>query len=104
VNNTALWSAQVALAGIMAAFGVPKLSKPKPIVWLGVLELAAAVGVIVPWATGIAPWLTPLAAAGIVLLMLGAAAVNVRTGNWKLLPTTLLTLALAAFVALGRRT
>ena len=37
--------------------------------FIGISELLGAVGVILPWATGVAPWLTPLAALGFVIIM-----------------------------------
>jgi hypothetical protein len=45
---------------------------------IGALELTAAVGLIAPGITGVAPVLVPLAAVGLGLLMIGAAVVHVR--------------------------
>ena len=41
---------------------------------IGAAELLGAVGLILPLATGIAPILTPLAAVGLTVLMIGAVA------------------------------
>jgi uncharacterized membrane protein YphA (DoxX/SURF4 family) len=47
---------------------------PMPVVrFTAICELFAVVGLIVPWLTGIAPVLTPLAALGLVIVMWGAA-------------------------------
>jgi len=48
---------------------------------IGLLEVLAAVGLILPQWTGILPWLTPLAAAGLVLIMMGAMLVHMRRGE-----------------------
>jgi hypothetical protein len=45
---------------------------------LGVLEVLGAVGLVEPWATGLAPVLTPVAAACFAVLMAGAVALRVR--------------------------
>ena len=47
---------------------------PLPVVrFTAVMELLAAVGLIVPWLTGIAEVLTPMAAIGLCIVMVGAA-------------------------------
>jgi uncharacterized membrane protein YphA (DoxX/SURF4 family) len=71
---------------------------------IGALEMVAAVGLILPAATGIAPILTPLAATGLVLLMAGAALTHLRIGgdDRKIIPVNLVLLVLAAVVAWGR--
>ncbi len=67
---------------------------------IGILELLAAIGLILPQLTGILPWLTPLAAVGLVLTMIGAMIVNVR--NRITIIKNIVLLLLAAFVAYGR--
>ena len=69
---------------------------------IGVLELMAAVGLIVPAAVGIAPVLVPLAAAGGVLLFTGAVIMRLRRGEKATIIGDLVYLAMAAFVAWGR--
>ena len=69
---------------------------------IGVLEVLGAIGLILPVVTGILPWLTPLAAAGLVVLMLGAAWINVGLRLYTAFGANLVLLALAAFVAFGR--
>ena len=49
---------------------------------IGVVEVLGAIGVVLPQLTGILPVLTPVAAAGLVLTMLGAAATHVRRGEY----------------------
>ena len=39
---------------------------------IGILEILEAFGAILPWATGILPWLSPLAVLGLALTMVGA--------------------------------
>jgi hypothetical protein len=69
----------------------------------GVLEITGAAGLVLPHATGIAPWLTPLAAALLVLLMVFAAVFHLRrAGEGMSVATNLILCALAAFVAYGR--
>jgi uncharacterized membrane protein YphA (DoxX/SURF4 family) len=84
-----LWAVQVLLAAGFVVSGATKLSQPKEklvknMAWvedfsqatvriIGVLELLGAIGIVLPALTGIVPWLTPLAALGLVLTMIGAA-------------------------------
>jgi uncharacterized membrane protein YphA (DoxX/SURF4 family) len=111
----ALWTVQVLLA---AAFGISGFGKatvplaelgarmtwvndvPGPLVrFIGTVELLGALGLVLPAATRILPWLTPLAAAGLATDMLLASAFHVSRGEP---PVTLVLLALSAFVAWGR--
>jgi hypothetical protein len=57
--------------------------------FIGICEVLGAVGLIAPWATHIRPGLTPLAAVGLVVIMIGATTI---TGLW-------MSLAQAAFPA-----
>jgi len=70
--------------------------------FIGVCELLGAIGVIVPWLTGIRPGLTPLAAGGLVVIMIGATAVNLTTTVPALAIFTAILGLLAVFVAYGR--
>ena len=49
--------------------------------FIGVAEIAAAVGLIVPPAIHVLPWLAPLAAAGLAIIMAGAAVRHARKGE-----------------------
>lgn len=69
---------------------------------IGTLEVLGAVGLVLPAAVGIAPVLTPLAAAGLAVLMAGAVATRLRRREPKPMLADLAYLALAAFVAWGR--
>ena len=69
---------------------------------IGALEVLGAVGLILPAATGIAPVLVPLAALGLVLIMVGAVITRLRRHEPKPMVADLAYLALAGFVAWGR--
>lgn len=69
---------------------------------IGAAEVLGAIGLVVPWATGIAPVLTPIAATGLALLMVGAVAVHARRKESNVIPVNILLLLLATFVAVGR--
>lgn len=67
---------------------------------IGLIEGVAAIGLVLPWATGIAPILTPLAAVGLVITMVVAALVHRRRG--ESIAFNLVLAALALIVAIGR--
>ena len=68
-----------------------------------VAESLAGIGLILPHLTGILlPWLTPLAAVGVVLLMIGAVVIHIPRQEYPNLVFNLVLLALAAFVAYER--
>ncbi|MDJ0755078.1 MAG: DoxX family protein [Ardenticatenaceae bacterium] len=70
---------------------------------IGVLEVLAGIGLILPQLTGILPILTPLAAVGLVLTMIGAALLHIQRGDGaQSIMTNIIILLLAAFVAYGR--
>ena len=69
---------------------------------IGVLELLAAAGLILPAALDIAPVLVPLAALGLVLLMAGATITRIRRHETKAMVADLVYITLAGFVAWGR--
>ncbi len=118
--NIALWIVQGLLALLFLMAGLMKVSKSKDEIkkrggkqmsWvddvsastfklIGIVEVLAAIGLILPQLTGILPWLTPLAAVGLVLTMIGAMIVNVR--NRITITKNIVLLLLAAFVAYGR--
>ena len=116
--NVVLSAIQIVLAVVLAVAGATKLSRPRlalagrmpwvddmsdvQVKGIGLLEVAAAVGLVAPPLLHIATFLTPLAAVGVVLLMLGAGATNLRIGEPRILPVNALLLVLAAFVAVAR--
>lgn len=69
---------------------------------IGVFEVLAAIGLILPAVLDIAPVLVPMAATGLVIVMTGAAITRLRRGEYKYMAADLVYLALAAFVAVGR--
>jgi hypothetical protein len=75
---------------------------PRTIKVIGTLEVLAAVGLILPAALGIAPVLVPLAAVGLVLLMVGAIITHLRRNEIQAIVVNLVLLAMAAIVAWGR--
>ncbi|WFE95356.1 DoxX family protein [Micromonospora sp. WMMD987] len=117
--NLALWIIAGLLAVIFLASGVMKLLQSKEklvasgyavlddfspgvIKAIGVLEILAAVGLILPAVLDIAPVLVPLAAVGLVLLMAGAAIACLRRKDAKTAVVNVVLLVLAAVVAWGR--
>jgi hypothetical protein len=69
---------------------------------IGVLEVLAALGLVLPAVLDIAPVLVPLAASGLVALMAGAVITRIRRGETGPMMADLTYLVLAAFVAWGR--
>ena len=114
--NIALWIAQGLLAAVFLFAGGMKLVMPidemmkqMPIPlpgWFvqftGIVEVLGAIGVILPWLLGIRPGLTPLAAAGLVIVMIGATAYTLAAGQVAPALISLMVGILAAFVAYGR--
>jgi hypothetical protein len=70
--------------------------------FIGVAEVLGAIGLILPGLLRIRPGLTPLAAAGLVVIMIGATAVTLVGGDVALALVPLVVGLLAAFVAYGR--
>jgi hypothetical protein len=106
-----LLAAAFAMAGVMKttmpiADLVEKLGSgalsPGLVRFIGVSELAAALGLILPAVTRIKPVLTPLAGVGLVIVMLLASGFHLVRGELQSLPITLTLGALAGFVAWGR--
>jgi hypothetical protein len=117
--NLALWIVAGLLAAVFLFSGSAKLFVPKEKLatvplggWtgdasvgfvkaLGVLELLAAAGLILPAALDIAPVFVPLAAVGVVVLMVGAMVTHFRRHEAAGVALNLIYLAMAAFVAWG---
>jgi uncharacterized membrane protein YphA (DoxX/SURF4 family) len=116
--NIVLWIVQAVLAVLFAIAGVTKATQPtdkliERLPWvadfspatvrfIGVVELAAALGLILPAATGVAPVLTPLAATGLVITMILAALTHARRKEPSAIAFNAVLLLLAAVVAWGR--
>jgi hypothetical protein len=69
---------------------------------IGALEVLAAVGLILPAVLDIVPVLVPVAATGVVLLMIGAAITHLRRHETKVIVANLAYVVLAGFVVWGR--
>jgi len=114
--NIALWIIQVLLAALFVFAGATKLimsieemTQQMPIAlpgwflrFIGVAELLGGLGLVFPWLTGIQPKLTPLAAAGLVIIMIGATVLTLMTGEIAMALFPLVVGILCAFVAYGR--
>ena len=118
--NIALWItagllALVALVGGITKVFVPleKLSRHEGAAWtrgvdpafvksLGVLEILAAVGLVLPAVVDVAPVMVPVTAGCWVALMVGAMVTHGRLGQLKLVLVNVVYLALAVFIAVGR--
>lgn len=70
--------------------------------FIAICEFLGGFGVILPAVTGILPWLTPLAAAGLAVVMLLAAGFHLIRREYPNIAFNLVLFALAAFVAVGR--
>jgi len=116
--NGTLWTLQGLLALVFLVTGAIKIVLPKerlvaqmgwvenvsqPVVRLiGVVEILGAMGLILPSLTGIMPWLTPLAAAGLAMTMVGASLTHYRRNEVSRIGLTAVLLVMALFVAVGR--
>jgi uncharacterized membrane protein len=69
---------------------------------IGIAEILGALGLILPVATGIYPWLTPYAAVGLALLMFMAATFHAQRREWSDVMLCVILLLFLAFVAYSR--
>lgn len=118
--NIALWITSGLLAAVALTGGATKTFMPKQklvtahgaewtenvapgyIKTLGILELLAAPGLILPAAFDVAPVMVQVTAACWIVLMIGAATTHLRLGQNKLVLVNMVYLAVAAFIAIGR--
>ena len=113
--NIVLWVLQVLLAVAFFAHGLLFLSPPAAIaallnaslprwfqLFLGIAEVAAAVGLTLPGLTRIMPWLVTWAAVGIMIVTVSATTFHLMRGELSSAATTLLLLAMATYVAYMR--
>jgi hypothetical protein len=70
--------------------------------FIGVVEVLGALGLILPGLLRIRPGLTPLAAVGLVIIMIGATGITLAVGAMAPALIPLAVGLLAAFVAYGR--
>ena len=114
--NAGLWVLQVLLAAAFLAHGWLFLSPPASIVdamnaslprwfqlFLGVAEIAAAIGLTVPALVRRATWLVWWAAAGIMIVMISATIFHIARNEISSAAITLVLLLMASFVAYMRR-
>src|SRR5207253_9736238 len=115
VLNLVLWSVQAFLALFFLAAGAPKLigrgierwtgfsDLPRPqVVLIGFAEVLGAASLVLPMGTGILPWLAPLAAVGLAIIVLMATGFHLRADERLNALETGLWASLAALVAIGR--
>lgn len=117
--NVVLWVLAGLLAAMFAMTGVMKLLRSKEqlvasglgwaedfslgtIRFIGAAELLAAIGLILPPLVGVGEIFTPLAATGLVLMMIGAALAHRRRHETQMILVNLALLVIAAFVAVMR--
>lgn len=114
-----LWIVQVLLALLFLFAGGTKLVLPIEVLtsmgspnqialpgwfvrFIGVVEVLGALGLVLPGLLRIKPWLTPLAAAGLAVVMIGATAITFAADGVGAAVVPLVVGLLAAFVAYGR--
>jgi hypothetical protein len=114
IMTYALWIVQGLLAllflgagGIKLVLPLEKLTGPIPLPglfvrFIGVAEVLGAIGLILPGLLRIRPGLTPLAAAGLVIIMIGATVITLAGGDVAAALLSLVVGLLSAFVAYGR--
>lgn len=92
--NILLWILQILLAALFLFAGLMKLitpyeemmKNPGPrfphwfFLFIGVCEILGGLGLVIPWATKIKPNLTPLAALGLLIIMIGAVGTGMMVG------------------------
>ena len=118
--NIGLWVAQAILGAMFLMAGATKLMSGSAelvamgmgwaenapfllIKFIGLAEVAGALGLILPAATRIMPDLTKLAAAGLAVIMVLAAGLHITRGEFEVVPVNVILFALSAFVIWGRR-
>lgn len=117
--NIVLWIIQVLLALLFLFAGGMKLVIPPDVLksmgspnqillpglllrFIGVVEVLGALGLILPGLLRIRPGLTPLAAAGLVIIMIGATVLTFAGDGFAMAVPPLVVGLLAVFVAYGR--
>jgi uncharacterized membrane protein YphA (DoxX/SURF4 family) len=115
--NIALWIIQILLAFVFLSHGYLMLFPPATLQpgmayilaipmgfrrFIAVAESLGGIGLILPGLTRILPWLTPLAALGLVIVMIGAVVFHIPHKEYPNIVFNLVLLAMAAFTAYGR--
>ncbi len=114
--NILLWIVQI-LLGLLFLFSgamkfvmpVAEMNRQSAVVlpglflhFIGVCELLGGLGLILPSLLRIKPGLTPLAAAGLAIITLGATVITIMGGMAAMAVVPLVTALLCIFVAYGR--
>lgn len=114
--NKTLWTIQILLAGLFLFAGgfklltpIEEMVKQLPVAlsggflqFIAVCEVLGGLGLILPGLLRIKPVLTPLAGAGLVIIMIGATAISLKAPNPATALFPFVTGVLAVFVAYGR--
>jgi hypothetical protein len=113
--NIVLWILQVLLAAAFFAHGLLFLSPPPDIavqmdatlprwfqLFLGLAEVLAGVGLVLPGVTRIMPWLVTWAAVGVAFVSVSATVFHLVRAEWSSAGITLVLFAMAAWVAYMR--
>ncbi len=116
--HIALWIAQIMLSVSLVWAGIMKLAQPVEtlaVMWpwagqvpaslvkfTGIVDIVGAAGLILPSLLRIQPKLTPMAAMGVIVLMIFASVFHVARGEASVIGVNIVFAAIAAFVAWGR--
>lgn len=113
--HVVLWGVQGLVALFFLAAGAPKVigrgldrwtgfsELPRGlVVAIGVAEVLGAAGLVLPMATGVLPWLTPLAALGLAVTVLAATGFHLRADQWLPGLETGLWASIAIAITIGR--
>jgi uncharacterized membrane protein YphA (DoxX/SURF4 family) len=117
--NALLWTLQASLAAVFTASGAAKISQskerliasgqtgvapfPLPVIRVTAFcELLGAIGILVPRLVGVAAFLTPLAAGGFAIVMLGAIGSHAYLREPRNVALTIAIFVAAVTVAVGR--
>ncbi|MGL4178126.1 MAG: DoxX family protein [Dermatophilaceae bacterium] len=113
-----LWTLQVLLGLLFVLVGLMVMRAPRAAIverapwaasgpeWapkaLSAAQIAGGIGLVLPMATGVLPWLTPAAAIGLVVVMAGAVLIHLRRHERQQLAFAGVVLVLVVVVAVGR--
>ncbi|NJB84316.1 putative membrane protein [Lewinella marina] len=118
VTNIALWTVQGLLAASFLMAGVMKAAQPIEVVvesipslastpeglirFIGISEIAGALGLLIPSIFRFKPFLTVWAALGLALVMVLAVGFHAVRAEWQSVGVNVILLLLALFIAWGR--
>lgn len=116
--NTVVWVVQCFLTAIFAIAGFVKLVTPKDILeekmswvkdysnamvtFIGTCEFMGAIGLVAPMALNIFPFLTPIAATGLAIIMILAVIAQIKRKEYKKTAFALFLLIFTVLVAVNR--